>query len=145
MYAHTATHRPAVTQPDTRRDKNETAPTAAFPQPGGRFRWWWQVLGSNQRRLSRRFYSPIPLFESYAAELRLCDPRRNLGRPPSAMRPWAPGFGVRAVRRPWRNRPRTGTDQPTDGHGPTHGRGPKKPRTRPAGAVIPTVRLASCL
>ena len=27
----------------------------------GHFRWWWQVLGSNQRRLSRRFYSePIP-------------------------------------------------------------------------------------
>ena len=31
---------------------------AAFPQPGGRFRRWWQVLGSNQRRLSRRFYRP---------------------------------------------------------------------------------------
>ena len=28
---------------------------AAFPQPAGRFPWWWQVLGSNQRRLSRRF------------------------------------------------------------------------------------------
>src|ERR1039458_8093212 len=27
----------------------------------GYFRRWWQVLGSNQRRLSRRFYSePIP-------------------------------------------------------------------------------------
>jgi hypothetical protein len=25
------------------------------------FRWWWQVLGSNQRRLSRRFYRPLPL------------------------------------------------------------------------------------
>ena len=24
-------------------------------------RWWWQVLGSNQRRLSRRFYRPFPL------------------------------------------------------------------------------------
>src|ERR1700727_1420421 len=23
--------------------------------------WWWQVLGSNQRRLSRRFYRPLPL------------------------------------------------------------------------------------
>ena len=22
---------------------------------------WWQVLGSNQRRLSRRFYRPLPL------------------------------------------------------------------------------------
>jgi hypothetical protein len=27
----------------------------------GRFRRWWQVLGSNQRRLSRRFYRPLPL------------------------------------------------------------------------------------
>jgi hypothetical protein len=76
-------------------------------------------------RLSRRFYSPILPFEAYDADLRLCHPRRDLGRPPSAMRPWAPGFGVRAVRRPWQNRPRTGTDKPTDGHGPTHGRGPK--------------------
>ena len=24
-------------------------------------RWWWQVLDSNQRRLSRRFYRPLPL------------------------------------------------------------------------------------
>jgi hypothetical protein len=30
-------------------------------QPAGRFRRWWQVLGSNQRRLSRRFYRPLPL------------------------------------------------------------------------------------
>jgi hypothetical protein len=29
-------------------------------QATGRFRWWWQVLGSNQRRLSRRFYRPFP-------------------------------------------------------------------------------------
>src|SRR4029453_18434969 len=28
-----------------------------YPQVRPRFRWWWQVLGSNQRRLSRRFYS----------------------------------------------------------------------------------------
>ena len=50
-----ATHRPAVTHADTRRDKKEMGPRVAFPQPGGRFGWWWQVLGSNQRRLSRRF------------------------------------------------------------------------------------------
>ena len=55
----TATHRPAVTDPDTWRDKKETARRAAFPQPRGRFRRWWQVLGSNQRRLSRRFYRPL--------------------------------------------------------------------------------------
>src|ERR1017187_7446891 len=27
----------------------------------GCFVRWWQVLGSNQRRLSRRFYRPLPL------------------------------------------------------------------------------------
>ena len=57
MSVTTATHRPAVTHPDTWRDKKKTARRAAFPQRAGRFRRWWQVLGSNQRRLSRRFYS----------------------------------------------------------------------------------------
>ncbi len=61
MYVHTAMHRPAVTQADTWRDEKETARRAAFPQQAGRFRRWWQVLGSNQRRLSRRFYRPLPL------------------------------------------------------------------------------------
>src|SRR5271166_1902320 len=111
MYVHTAMHRPIVTHPDTWRDKKETARRAAFPQPAGRFRRWWQVLGSNQRRLSRRFYSPILLSEAYAADLRLCASRRDLGPPPSAIRPWTTGFGVGAVRRPWRSRPRTATDQ----------------------------------
>jgi hypothetical protein len=55
----TATHRPAVIHTDTRRDEKKNGPRAAFPQPGGRFRRWWQVLGSNQRRLSRRFYRPL--------------------------------------------------------------------------------------
>jgi len=55
----TATYLLTVTHADTRRDKKETAPRAALTQPGGRFRWWWQVLGSNQRRLSRRFYSTL--------------------------------------------------------------------------------------
>src|SRR5262249_23405492 len=27
----------------------------------GLYCWWWRVLGSNQRRLSRRFYRPLPL------------------------------------------------------------------------------------
>ena len=56
-----ATPCPTAAHHDTRRDKKETARRAAFPQPGGRFRRWWQVLGSNQRRLSRRFYRPLPL------------------------------------------------------------------------------------
>ena len=55
----TAMRRPTVTRADTRRDKKETARRAAFPQLAGRFRRWWQVLGSNQRRLSRRFYRPL--------------------------------------------------------------------------------------
>jgi hypothetical protein len=43
MSVATATHRPAVTHPDTWRDEKETARRAAFPQQGGRFRRWWQV------------------------------------------------------------------------------------------------------
>ena len=66
MSVTTATHRPTVTHADTRRDKKETARRAAFPQPAGRFRRWWQVLGSNQRRLSRRFYSVPLLFTPYS-------------------------------------------------------------------------------
>ncbi len=61
-----AMHRPTVTHPDTRRHKKETARRAAFPQRAGRFRRWWQVLGSNQRRLSRRFYRPLPPAPPYA-------------------------------------------------------------------------------
>jgi hypothetical protein len=52
----------ARSEPDT---AGQTA-TRAGPGPGpgaplvrGCFRWWWQVLGSNQRRLSRRFYRPF--------------------------------------------------------------------------------------
>jgi hypothetical protein len=32
-----------------------------YPRFTGRFRRWWQVMDSNQRRLSRRFYRPIVL------------------------------------------------------------------------------------
>ena len=56
----TATRRLTVTHADTGRDKRETARLAENSQLAGRFRRWWQVLGSNQRRLSRRFYSPLP-------------------------------------------------------------------------------------
>jgi len=60
-----ATPCPTAAHHDTRRDKKETARRAAFPQRAGRFRRWWQVLGSNQRRLSRRFYRP-PVFRPSA-------------------------------------------------------------------------------
>ena len=86
-------------------------------------------------RLSRRFYSTLLLPESPAADQRIHRTRRVYGPPPSAIRPWTPGSGGRAVHRPWRNRPRTGTDQPTDGDRP--GRR-KRPRTGPVGAVTPT-------
>ena len=56
-----ATPCPTAAHDDTRRDKKEPARRAACPQRAGRFRRWWQVLGSNQRRLSRRFYRPLPL------------------------------------------------------------------------------------
>ncbi len=56
-----ATQRPTALQGDTRRDKEETPRQHENSQLAGRLRRWWQVLGSNQRRLSRRFYSlPIP-------------------------------------------------------------------------------------
>jgi hypothetical protein len=44
----------------------ETARIAENSQQAGRFRWWWQVLGSNQRRLSRRFYRPLLLVRSHS-------------------------------------------------------------------------------
>ena len=40
---------------------SRTARTAGNSQLAGRFHRWWQVLGSNQRRRSRRFYRPLPL------------------------------------------------------------------------------------
>ena len=61
MSVDTATRRRAALQGDTQRDREETARIAEASQLAGRFRRWWQVLGSNQRRLSRRFYRPLPL------------------------------------------------------------------------------------
>src|ERR1022692_417289 len=61
-----ATQRPPARQGDTSRDREKTARIAENSQPAGRFRRWWQVLGSNQRRLSRRFYRPLVLVGRYA-------------------------------------------------------------------------------
>jgi len=58
-----ATHRLTAT-----RRQEGNGPPGAFPQPTGRFHWWWQVLGSNQRRLSRRFYRPSLLPKAGAAD-----------------------------------------------------------------------------
>ena len=57
----TLTPRTTAARIETTRDKKKTARYAAYMQRTGRFRRWWQVLGSNQRRLSRRFYRPFPL------------------------------------------------------------------------------------
>jgi hypothetical protein len=56
-----ATQRSTARQGDTPRDSEKTARLAENSQLPGRFRGGWQVLGSNQRRLSRRFYRPLPL------------------------------------------------------------------------------------
>jgi hypothetical protein len=50
----TATQRSTARQGDTRRDRAETPRQHENSQLAGRFRSVWQVLGSNQRRLSRR-------------------------------------------------------------------------------------------
>jgi hypothetical protein len=79
----TATPPSAATQGDTPRDREETARIAENSQLVGRFRRWWQVLGSNQRRLSRRFYSPLaPAAQAHAADQQRCAARR--GSTPSA-------------------------------------------------------------
>jgi hypothetical protein len=100
-------------------------------QPRPRLRWSgavsraWQAMGSNHRRLSRRFYSPNALPERPLADQRGRAPRCDFGLPPSAMRPWAQDSGTVRV---------------TDGGETRHGRGRKNPRTGPVGAATPTVR-----
>jgi hypothetical protein len=71
---------------------------------------------------SRRFYSPILLFKAYVTDLTLCDSRRDLGPPPSAMRPWVPGSARSTDRRRLahgrpRTGPRTRAGKATDGAG----------------------------
>src|SRR5450755_4193925 len=48
----TGTRWDAIARKATAREAGKTPVTCCF-------RWWWQVLGSNQRRLSRRFYRPL--------------------------------------------------------------------------------------
>jgi hypothetical protein len=61
MSVTTATQRLTPAHHETQRDTSKKARKTGKTQLTGRFRRWWQVLGSNQRRLSRRFYSePIP-------------------------------------------------------------------------------------
>src|ERR1022692_3987930 len=44
---------------ETQRDSSKAAREPGYAQAMGRFRWWWQVQGSNLRRLSRRFYRAL--------------------------------------------------------------------------------------
>ena len=88
----TATQRSTATQGDTRRDREKRPASYENSQLAGRLRRWWQVLGSNQRRLSRRFYSPSLLPEVHTADQHIRRSRHDRGPPPSAMRPWAPGL-----------------------------------------------------
>ena len=54
--AHRHRQRSAEPLPDTHQTRHQ-----GTPAPGLTWGFEWQVLGSNQRRLSRRFYSePIP-------------------------------------------------------------------------------------
>jgi hypothetical protein len=52
---HSGPRRDKVTHHGTEKKRPQGRVSAAR----GRFRRWWQVLGSNQRRLSRRFYRPL--------------------------------------------------------------------------------------
>jgi hypothetical protein len=54
---------------DTQRDNSKAAREPGYAQATGRFRRWWQVLGSNQRRLSRRFYRQTSFTVLQAADL----------------------------------------------------------------------------
>jgi hypothetical protein len=91
--ATTATRRTTAARDETARDEKETAHDAAYMQRAGRFRRWWQVLGSNQRRLSRRFYRPRappespPLTSAYALRGSIA----GRGRPLCVLGSWAPG------------------------------------------------------
>jgi hypothetical protein len=87
MSVTTATPCPTAAHDDTWRDKKETARLAAFPQRAGRFRRWWQVLGSNQRRLSRRFYRPLPHVARPLNTWRAAELRQAFARRPRADRP----------------------------------------------------------
>jgi len=117
MYVNTAIHRPAVTHADTWRDKKETARLAENSQLAGRFRRVWQVLGSNQRRLSRRFYRPLSSCTSHMPLTSINVPR---GQIPVRCRP----SGVRATLAR-----------------AAHGQGRARSRTPGQGAVTLTVRV----
>jgi hypothetical protein len=58
MSVTTATRGLTTAHHETRRHNNKKARKTGKTQLTGYLCRWWQVLGSNQRRLSRRFYIP---------------------------------------------------------------------------------------
>ncbi len=59
MSVTTATQRLTAAHHETQRHNSKNARETGKTQLTGHFRRWWQVLGSNQRRLSRRFYREL--------------------------------------------------------------------------------------
>ena len=105
---HSGPQRSTALQDDTWRDEEETARTAANPQLAGRFRRWWQVVDSNHRRRSRRFYRPP---SSYLSHMPLTCAYAFRDAVPGRRRPLC----VRAPRV-------SGVAQPTDVGAHDHGR-----------------------
>jgi len=73
MSVTTAMQRLTVAHHDTQCDNTKTAHEPENTQARGRFRRWWQVLGSNQRRLSRRFYRLPPTTFLKGSDLRILE------------------------------------------------------------------------
>jgi len=65
MSVTTATRRLTAAHHETRRHNIKKARETGKTQLTGHIRRWWQVLGSNQRRLSRRFYRESAPHESH--------------------------------------------------------------------------------
>jgi hypothetical protein len=74
MSVTTAMQRLTVAHHDTRCDSTKTSREPGYAQARRRFRRWWQVLGSNQRRRSRRFYRPFALACPYAVRAAVIRP-----------------------------------------------------------------------
>ena len=71
MSVTTATQGLTAAHHETRRHNNKKARETGKTQLTGYLRRWWQVLGSNQRRLSRRFTDRLSRLIDIPSELRL--------------------------------------------------------------------------
>jgi hypothetical protein len=97
---------PAIQRPQPRTTSTTSAgsPSSGNSRVQGAACLTKGCLGSNQRRLSRRFYSPSLLAEADAADQHIRRSRPRRAPSASATRPYAPGL----VHGPGRKRPRTG-------------------------------------